>query len=41
LAPETLEAETATGRKAQLCLWPTHMVYVGGNPNEAASFECR
>lgn len=41
VAPEMLEAETTQGRKAQLCLWPKHMVYVGGNPNEAASFACR
>ncbi|KAI4932447.1 hypothetical protein J4E85_002845 [Alternaria conjuncta] len=40
-APEVLEAETTQGRKAQLCLWPKHMVYVGENPDEAASFECR
>jgi feruloyl esterase len=39
--PETLAAETPTGRKARLCLWPKHLVYVQGDPEEAASFECR
>jgi feruloyl esterase len=41
VAPETLKAETTTGRKAELCLWPKHLVYVAGNPDEAVSFECR
>jgi hypothetical protein len=41
VAPETLGAETAAGRKAQLCLWPKHLVYVKGDADEAASFECR
>ena len=43
-APDTLEAETqgdAKGRKANLCLWPKQLVYVGGDPDVAASFECR
>ncbi|CAN9311384.1 unnamed protein product [Alternaria alternata] len=41
VAPDKLEAETTKGRKADLCLWPKHLVYVAGNPNEAASFECQ
>jgi hypothetical protein len=41
VAPDTLQAETTMGRKAELCLWPKHMVYVAGSPNEAASFVCQ
>ena len=41
VAPDTLEAKTTAGRKAELCLWPKHLMYVTGNPDEAASFECR
>ncbi|EMD68364.1 hypothetical protein COCSADRAFT_134024 [Bipolaris sorokiniana ND90Pr] len=41
VAPETLAAETSEGRKANLCLWPKHLVYVSGNPDEATSFECQ
>ncbi|KAL1797267.1 hypothetical protein ACET3X_003873 [Alternaria dauci] len=41
VAPETLQAETTTGEKAELCLWPKHLVYVAGNPDETASFECQ
>lgn len=44
IAPETLESETqgdTGGRKANLCLWPKHLVYVHGDPAHATSFECR
>jgi len=44
IAPETLEAETqgdASGRRANLCLWPKHLVYVDGDPAHATSFTCR
>jgi hypothetical protein len=40
VAPETLEAETTDGRKANLCAWPKHLVYVGGDPDAASSFMC-
>lgn len=41
VAPETLAAETPAGRKADICLWPKQLVYIGGNPDQAASFECQ
>ena len=41
VAPETLAAETPAGRKANICLWPKQLVYMGGNPDQAASFECQ
>ncbi|KAF2848893.1 feruloyl esteras-like protein B precursor [Plenodomus tracheiphilus IPT5] len=44
IAPETLDAETqgdAKARKANLCLWPKHLVYVAGDAAAATSFECR
>lgn len=44
IAPETLEAQTqgqGKVRKANLCLWPKHLVYVGGDAAEATSFSCR
>lgn len=44
IAPETLEAEApgdVKGRKANLCLWPKHLVYIDGDPNEATSFNCK
>jgi feruloyl esterase len=40
-APETLEAETAEGKKANLCMWPKHLVYVEGDPDMATSFGCQ
>jgi hypothetical protein len=41
VAPETLEAETTNGRKANLCVWPKKLVYVGGDTDVATSFECQ
>ncbi|KAL6170995.1 hypothetical protein ACJQWK_03942 [Exserohilum turcicum] len=41
VAPETLAAETAGGRKANLCLWPKTLIYVGSDPDEATSFTCQ
>ncbi|KAF1937543.1 feruloyl esteras-like protein B precursor [Clathrospora elynae] len=41
IAPDTLAAEQPKGKKANLCLWPKHLVYVKGDSSEATSFECR
>ncbi|KAH7094406.1 feruloyl esteras-like protein B precursor [Paraphoma chrysanthemicola] len=44
VAPETLQAETqgeAAGRKANLCMWPKKLIYVGGDADEASSFACQ
>lgn len=44
IAPETLDAENrgdAKVRKAKLCLWPKHLVYVAGDAAEASSYKCR
>jgi hypothetical protein len=41
IAPETLEAKTTEGRKAGLCAWPKHLVYIGGDRDVASSFGCR
>jgi hypothetical protein len=41
VAPETLEAETIKGRKANLCAWPKRLIYVGGDADVATSFECQ
>lgn len=53
VAPDVLEAKAVPDlwpgvsdgakelRVANLCLYPREMVYLGGNPNEAASFGCR
>ncbi|HTO64623.1 MAG TPA: tannase/feruloyl esterase family alpha/beta hydrolase [Bradyrhizobium sp.] len=43
-APDTVIATGAafTGRSRPLCAWPQHATYKGqGNPEDAASFECR
>lgn len=53
VAPETLEAKAIPNiypglpggatelRTANLCLFPKTMVYTGGDPNEADSFDCQ
>ncbi|KAH7385558.1 feruloyl esterase-like protein B precursor [Phaeosphaeria sp. MPI-PUGE-AT-0046c] len=43
VAPETLEAKVRNQgfKKANLCLWPKKMVYLGGNGTDASSFGCK
>ncbi|KAI8934416.1 hypothetical protein NX059_009151 [Plenodomus lindquistii] len=44
IAPETLESEAQSGskvKKANLCLWPKHLVYISGDSDDAASYACR